>query len=296
MCWAFQIPDSDCNCPFSRADASILERIASVVPRHIGSCGRVVYLIWVLAAMLLGGPSVLAQNNYEIQVYGSDTVEPHHTMVESHTNNTVEGSIGIVDGVLPTNGAWHETIEITHGFTDLFETGLYIFTSVNHGYGWQFVGTHIRPRIRVPESWNWPVGFSLSLEFGYQRAIFATDQWTLEIRPIIDQKWRRWYWSVNPAFDRSFHGQSVNKGVEFSPAFKLSYDVTPKVAGGFEYYSSLGSLAGFDPLKSQQHQLFPVIDLNLSPKWEFNFGVGFGLTSSTDHLIVKMILGYRFDF
>ena len=68
------------------------------------------------------------------------------------------------------------------------------------------------------------------------------------------------------------------------------------MAGGFEYYSSLGSLAGFDPLKDQQHQLFPVIDLNLSPKWEFNFGVGFGLTSSTDHLIVKMILGYRFDF
>jgi hypothetical protein len=246
--------------------------------------------------MLLGGPNALAQNNYEIQVYGSDTVEPHHTMVESHTNNTVEGSIGIVDGVLPTNGAWHETIEITHGFTDLFETGLYIFTSVNHGYGWQFVGTHIRPRIRVPESWNWPVGVSLSLEFGYQRAIFATDQWTLEIRPIIDQKRGRWYWSVNPAFDRSFHGQSVNKGVEFAPSFKLSYDVTPKIAGGFEYYSSLGSLAGFDPLKSQQHQLFPVIDLNLSPKWEFNFGVGFGLTSSTDHLIVKMILGYRFDF
>lgn len=246
--------------------------------------------------MPLAGPSARAQNNYEIQVYGSDTVEPHHTMVESHTNNTVEGSIGIVDGVLPTNGAWHETIEITHGFTDLFETGFYIFTSANHGYTWQYVGSHIRPRVRAPESWHWPVGVSLSLEFGYQRSIFSTDTWTLEIRPIIDQKRGRWYWSFNPAMDRSFHGPSVNKGVEFAPSFKLSYDITPKVAGGFEYYSSLGSLAGFDPLKDQQHQLFPTIDLNLSPKWEFNFGVGFGLTSSTDHLIVKMILGYRFDF
>jgi hypothetical protein len=36
--------------------------------------------------------------------------------------------------------------------------------------------------------------------------------------------------------------------------------------------------------------------LNLSPKWEVNFGVGVGVTRSADHLIGKMILGYRFDF
>jgi hypothetical protein len=27
-----------------------------------------------------------------------------------------------------------------------------------------------------------------------------------------------------------------------------------------------------------------------------NFGLGVGVTRSTDHLIAKMILGYRFDF
>jgi len=42
-------------------------------------------------------------------------------------------------------------------------------------------------------------------------------------------------------------------------------------------------------------QIFPAIDLNLSPKWEFNAGVGVGITQGTDHLIVKMIIGYRFD-
>ena len=38
-----------------------------------------------------------------------------------------------------------------------------------------------------------------------------------------------------------------------------------------------------------------MVDLDLGPKWEFNAGVGFGLTPSSDRLIVKMILGYRFD-
>jgi hypothetical protein len=34
----------------------------------------------------------------------------------------------------------------------------------------------------------------------------------------------------------------------------------------------------------------------LGPKWEFNFGVGAAVTHSTDHLIVKCILGRRFSW
>ena len=52
--------------------------------------------------------------------------------------------------------------------------------------------------------------------------------------------------------------------------------------------------AGFDAVAQQQHQIFPTIDLNITPLWEINFGLG--LTGATDHLIAKMILGYRFDF
>ena len=81
--------------------------------------------------------------------------------------------------------------------------------------------------------------------------------------------------------------------MEFSPNFKVSYDFTPKIAGGLEYYGSWGPVTGFDPLPYQQQDIFPAIDLNLNPKWEFNFGVGVGVTRGTDHLLVKMILGYR---
>jgi hypothetical protein len=49
-------------------------------------------------------------------------------------------------------------------------------------------------------------------------------------------------------------------------------------------------------LHDQQQQLFAVTDLNVSPKWELNFGVGMGATASTDHLIVKAIVGRRFDW
>ena len=238
----------------------------------------------------------LAQDNYEIQVYDADTVPRGQTMVELHSNFTIEGTTQMVDGLYPTNHALHETIEITHGFNDWFETGFYIFTSARSGQGWQWVGDHIRPRFRVPEKWHWPVGVSVSNEIGYQRRQFSVDTWTWEIRPIVDQKIGQWYWSFNPTFDRSLHGQNQNQGFFFSPDFKFSYDFTPKIAGGLEYYGSLGPVNDISPIQDQQQQVFPAVDLYLSPKWEINFGLGVGLTRSTDHLIAKMILGYRFDF
>jgi hypothetical protein len=238
---------------------------------------------------------LLAQGNYEVQTYPSETQEPGTTMVELHSNFTVQGSKDLVDGSQPTEHQLHETVEITEGITPWFETGLYIFTSANPNQGgWQWVGNHIRPRVRVPEDWKWPVGVSLSLEFGYQRAYFSADTWTLEIRPILDKQVGRWYLAFNPSFDRSFHGPGVAQGLVFSPNFKAGYDFTKKINAGLEYYGSLGPVTNFDPIRDQQQQILPAIDLNLSPKWEFNFGVGVGVTQGTDHLLIKMILGRRF--
>ena len=241
-------------------------------------------------------PSARAQDNYEIQVYSYELVDPGHTMVELHSNFTFQGSKSVEDGVLPTNHQLHETIEITHGFADWFECGFYIFTAAQNGLGIDWVGDHIRPRFAAPKKWKWPVGVSLSNEIGYQRRQFSTDTWTWEIRPIVDKQIARWYFSFNPVFDKSLHGANVNQGFVFSPNAKISYDFTRKVTGGIEYYGSLGPATDFLPGPEQQHQIFPAIDLNVSPKWEINFGVGIGLTRSTDHLIAKTIVGYRFNF
>ncbi len=250
----------------------------------------------VVSVAIVFACSTHAQDNYEIQVYGSDLAPPRTTMVEIHSNFTVEGSTTVIDGMLPTNHAEHETLEITQGINDWAEVGFYVFTSIQPDSGWQWVGDHIRPRISAPERWHWPVGVSLSMEFGYQRAAFSPDTWTFELRPIVDRKIGRWYLAFNPALDRSFHGPSVNQGVTFSPAAKFGYDISKKIAGGLEYYGSTGSITGFDPLRDQQQQFFPTIDLNVSPEWEFNFGVGVGATRSTDHLIVKCIIGRRFSW
>ena len=235
-----------------------------------------------------------AQGNFEIQVYGSETVAPGQTMFELHTNSAILGSTQTDDGTRPTQHALHETLEITHGWTAWFETGFYLFTSVQPDDGWEWVGNHIRPRVRVPEDWNWPVGLSLSLEVGYQRREYSTDTWTLEIRPIIDKQIGPWYFSFNPVLAQTLKGEGTKTGIEFAPSAKVGFDLTKVVSPGVEYYGNLEPVGNISPVRNQQHMVFSVKDLNVDPRWEINFGVGVGLTRDTDRLILKMILGRRF--
>src|SRR5256714_3391595 len=171
-----------------------------------------------------------AQDNYEIQVYPSDTVPEGRTMVELHSNFTINGERKTVNGVFPSEHAFHETLEITHGFTPWFETGFYVFTSIQPHRGWEWVGDHIRPRVNIPAEWHWPVGLSLSTELGYQRRSFSEDTWTWELRPIIDKQWGPLYVALNPSFERALHGPGSSHAFDFTPSAKISYDVTRKIA------------------------------------------------------------------
>jgi len=279
----------------ARARSTRAERGASS-EAPAGILPSILKAIELAALIVIAWPQLHAQGNYEIQIYGYDTVAPARTMVELHSNFTFEGFKTTQQGALPDEHQLHETVEITQGWTDWFETGFYIFTSYGPHQGYKWVGDHIRPRVRVPEKWNWPVGVSLSTEFGYQRRIFFPDTWTWEIRPIIDKQWKSWYVAFNPALERALHGPDVSEGLGFSPDFKAAYSLTRKLSFGLEYYGSLGSITDFSRIPQQQHQIFPTIDYDFGPNWEFNLGMGVGVTGSTDHLLLKAILGRRFRF
>ncbi len=237
---------------------------------------------------------VKAQDNYEIQVYGSETIDPGHTMVELHSNYTANGFRTTTNGQLPDNHVIHETIEITHGWTSWFETGFYFFNSIGSAGRTAYVGSHIRPRIAAPLSWKWPVGLSLSAEFGFQKKAFSANTSTLEIRPIIDKRWKKVYISINPALDKSLAGPDASQGFIFSPNVKGSYDVSKVVALGLEYYGTTGPFFHYDAFQKQQQQLFVATDLSYNTTWEFNGGIGYGFTQATEKAIFKIIIGRKF--
>ncbi|MFI5257319.1 MAG: hypothetical protein ACHQRK_08665 [Gemmatimonadales bacterium] len=234
-----------------------------------------------------------AQDNYEIQVYGAETMPTGTTMFELHSNYAVNGRREVEAGVLPTNHAVHETLEITHGFTNWFEVGTYLFTSAAPEQSWRAIGSHLRPRVRAPESWHWPVGASLSVEVGYQDREFSTDTWSVEVRPIVDRKLGAWYASFNPTLEHGLRGETAAEGFEFSPNVVVNRDVTRTVNLGVEYFGGMGPIRRFAPRAEQAHQLFGVVNLDFGPEWEFNAGYGAGLTPASERGMVKLILGRR---
>jgi hypothetical protein len=257
------------------------------------SVGRILLAAAVVWAASLAGRAA-AQDVFEIQVYPSETAEPGITMFEFHTNFVPSGTRGIDDeGVYGNHHQFHETLEITHGWTKHFETGFYFETAHVPGVGYQFTGFHIRPRFNLPESETFPFRFSLSFEYAWNAEGFDPNGQTLEIRPIFDRQDGRLYVAINPDMSLAVKGPDAGSPPAFEPIAKAGWDFTKQVQAGVEYYAETGTVKHFDPLSDQHHILFGAADLNVSPDWEINFGVGHGLTGTSEQWIVKTIIGYR---
>ena len=276
--------------------ARLATAIPAIVIRAIAirAIATMLLSIVVFVAALPG--RLTAQENYEIQVYPSKTADKGVTLFELHSNFTGAGRKFAIAGVIPTHHALHETVEITHGVTEIFELGFYLFASANPGEGLQFVATHLRPRIRAPESWKLPVGLSLSTEFGPTNRKFDENEFGIELRPIVDQTLGRLYWAFNPNVEWALKGPEAGRGASgmtFNPNLKLGWMFGAKVQAGVEYYGTTGSLSRFAPASEQTHMLYPSVDLFFSDDWEFNAGFGVLLAGDGDRSIFKLILGRR---
>jgi hypothetical protein len=251
--------------------------------------------VLLIALTTVAGTHASAQDLFEIQVYPYETVEPGRTMVEFHTNFTPSGTTASEAGVYPNDRQMHLTLEITHGWTKHFETGFYLETAPYvPDESAKFTGWHIRPRFRLPEFASFPFRVSLSFEYAFNQPGFDPNAQTLEIRPIFERQDGRLYLSINPDLSLATKGPDAGSAPSFEPNGKIGWDVTHVVSAGVEYYAETGPVKHFDRLSQQHHILFPVVDLNVSPDWELNFGVGKGLTNTSEHWIVKSIVGYRF--
>jgi hypothetical protein len=248
------------------------------------------------ALFLLAFYGLHAQENYEIQVYGSQTQLPGSTMFELHSSYTFDGEKNITKGVLPSHHALHETFEITTGVSNIFEIGVYLFTAYLPGHGYQIVGSHLRPRIMAPTNWHLPVGLSLSTEIGYQQSQFSSSTWSIEIRPIVDKQWEKWYVSFNPTLGISLESKYEKSTPTFEPNLKVYYNLFKNGGLGIEYYGGMGYINSMEKWSDQSDAVFISYDLLNNLKWEFNMGAGIGVTSSTDKFVLKVILGRRINW
>jgi hypothetical protein len=247
--------------------------------------------LFIKSCMLFFAISIInntfAQDANEIQVYGSATTPKYTTMIELHNNYTFTGP--------KFNQNYHpflQTLEVTTGISENFEFGFYVFTYNNNGKT-QYTGSNIRPRVKAPDEWNLPIGISLSSEIGCSIDPENKEkEWGTEIRPIMDKTIGNHYLSFNPSF-----GISFTKGTYlFEPNFKYAYTASKKANLGFEYYGNTGTVFSPFRLPEQEHQLYAVIDLFLHPLYEFNLGIGKGLTDASNGTTIKCYVGRRINW
>ncbi|HEY9431281.1 MAG TPA: hypothetical protein VI260_07455 [Blastocatellia bacterium] len=252
------------------------------------------WLFLMMATWALLATIAHAQDQFEIQVYEYETVPKGRWNLETHINYIGKGTKFFEGPVAPTNNQFHLTFELTRGITNLFETAAYLLTAHRPGAGYEFAGWRFRNRVRAPKSWKLPVDLSVSAELGYPQKQYEENSETLEIRPIIEKKFGRFQFDINPILERALRGPGTKEGWILGPCMRLGYKLNKRLDLSMEYYSDLGPLTDLLPPDRQAHQFYPGGDLKFGENTVVTFGVGFGATQVGNRLIYKIRIGHLF--
>lgn len=249
-------------------------------------------LVLASAIALCPGES-RATDFYELQIYTVDTTPQGHWMLELHSANINSATGAASKQHLPLYQI-HNTPELTYGLLPWLEVGQYLCTARLDRGVYEYAGGRTKVHFGVPLTESWPVSFGVNVELDYMRRDAVSDPLTLELMPIAQARLGRWFIVGNLAFGKQFSGPGTHLGIGLEPAGQISYAVNDWLEPALEYYGDLGALAHMPPLAEQQQFLVPAVNLHLTPRLEFNFGYGVGLTSDQRGRFFKGTVGWLF--
>jgi hypothetical protein len=249
----------------------------------------------LLLALALGRSATGADvDRFEIQVYDAETAPPAAFGFELHLNTIASGTRADRAGELATDRLTHLTFEPHLGVARWAEVGAYLQTAYLPDGRILWGGFKLRGKVRVPHRLaHRLIGLALNVELSMVPARFETNVWGSEWRFILDLRWRRIYFALNPIITVDLAGVEAGKP-QLEPALKLDVNLVKDLALGLEYYAAFGPVTDFAPVVGQVHQLYGVLDVShrVSEKIDFglNAGVGYNLTDRGDRIVVKLLL------
>jgi len=242
--------------------------------------------LWIVLSCSTG--PVRAQTD-EIQVYDAEITAPGRFNLTWHNNFTPSGRTEptFAGGVVPDH-ALNGVPEWAYGVTSWFEAGLYlpIYTITRDG-DLLFDAAKLRALFVVPDAHHSTVFYGLNFELSYNEPHWEPTRYSGEVRGIIGVHLGRFDLILNPIVDTDFKGGAGN--LEFVPAVRAAWNLNRRLALALEEYADFGTLQHFKPSEQQSHTLFAVFDYGGSRNG-LEFGVGRGLTSSSDRWVIKLML------
>jgi hypothetical protein len=256
------------------------------------SCRRAAGAAAVVLLLCAGAPAARAALPDEIQVYVDDLNEPGAFSLQEHVNTTPVGSEEEPrPGETVAAHGLRLTSEFAYGLTPSLEAGLYLPVVLDSAEQASLAGLKLRlkwvPLKPAEGAAGWFAGVNGELSQVAPR--YEASRRGFELRPILGWHDEDWLWAVNPVLDFGLSRPDRSQPPEFQPSIKVARTVARGLQAGVEYYTDLGPWGHLDSWSEQQHQLFLALDLDRKP-WNLNFGVGYGLTATSDRWTVKMII------
>jgi hypothetical protein len=251
------------------------------------SKGRSVLTVLLASLPWLGAGPAVAQDPFEIEVYGYETAARGAWELETHLNYTARGTTTYDGGVAPTEHQTHLALELTRGLTAHWEVAAYALAADRPGTGVEYAGWRVRSRVRSPESWRLPVDLGLGAEFEFAPAPYDENAAGLEIRPILARRFGRVELRFNPIVERGLRGRDTSSasGWEFKPSARVGATVSGSLAVSLEYYGKTAFAGITLPSSEQVHQFYPSVDWTFGEDRSLSLGIGFGTTSAGNRLV-----------
>ena len=224
----------------------------------------------------------------EIQVYDAVIAEPGVVNLMWHQNFTPSGiRTPTFPGAIISDHSYNGVPEWAYGVTTWFEQGLYLpVYSISRGRGTTLDTVKLRELFVRPHADDRTFFYGVNFEFSYNALYWQPRRFTSEMRPIIGVHLHPWDIIVNPILDTDWTGV---RNFIFAPAMRVAYNYSPKWAFAAEQYAEYGPLHQFYTVSNQYHALWAVVDHN-SKLLNVETGIGFGLTSGTDKITLKLML------
>jgi hypothetical protein len=246
-----------------------------------------------MAIAMLMPVSASPQDLFELEVFEYESAPPGGYEVEFHTNGMTQGSLS-PNSPAGNHRPVHVSAEVTRGWTERFETAVFIQTAPFGSSGSaRFAGGHLRSKYQLGVTPVVPIGIAVSAEYTFNRLVFDHELQTLEIRPIIDYRQGRLWMVVNPGVEMVTRGSVDGLDPSFDVSAAAGWQLVPSVAVTADYFSRSATTRHLAPEAYAHHLLFAGLKVDLGSQWETSLGLGHCITAS-EPWVIKSVLGFRF--
>jgi hypothetical protein len=241
-------------------------------------------IVWIT---LLAAPAASVAQTDEIQVYDANIAEKGKFNLMVHDNFTPDGrKTPAFPGAVISDHALVGVAEWAYGVTDWFEQGLYLpLYSHSTNLGGTYNGFKLRWLFVKPHADEHKFFYGVNFEFSVNQKQWDPRHFTSEVRPIVGWHLKPVDIIVNPIMDTSYTGGF--KSLDFAPAIRVAYNLNEKWAVSAEHYADYGQFRQIGDV--QTHQIWAVLN-HESKIVNIETGIGFGLTSASDKVTIKLMV------